>query len=103
MRFKKEITMNGIRENIINLKQRKKTYDSLRFFIISHRVLLLKNLKPSSGETVGDIVVLSRSCTGTSNKRRCDNVYFKNANNHLIDNENYWRNRIAKLDDVTII
>lgn len=77
MRFKKEITMNGIRENKIDLKQRKKSYDSLRFFIISHRVLLLKNLKPSSGETVGDIVVLSRSCTGTSNKRRCDKFTLK--------------------------
>lgn len=103
MRFKKEITMNGIRENIINLNKGRKVMIRCVFFIISHRVLLLKNLKPSSGETVGDIVVLSRSCTGTSNKRRCDNVYFKNADNHLIDNENYWRNKIAKLDDVTII
>lgn len=33
--------MNGIRENKIDLKQRKKSYDSLRCFIISHRVLYI--------------------------------------------------------------
>lgn len=37
------------------------------------------------------------------NKCCCDNVYFKNVNNYFIDNENYWRNRIVKLDDVIII
>lgn len=73
------------------------------FFIILYCVLLLKNLKLLLGEIVGDIVVFSWFCIGMFNKCCCDNVYFKNVNNYFIDNENYWRNRIVKLDDVIII
>lgn len=69
--------MNGIRENKIDLKQRKKSYDSLRCFIISHRVLYII---PSKTELI--LFSVDTVLVHTTTSLRAVNL--KNPNEHRL-------------------